>query len=76
MAVQDVATFAVPSSRARLANMDFLHTQLSAIQRQLSFVATDPLEWKLYVQVFSWAVTLFESYLVYVVFFIPHVHAT
>ncbi|KAF8346330.1 peptidase family M48-domain-containing protein [Amanita rubescens] len=44
--------------------MDFLHTQLSTIQRHLSFVATDPLEWKLYVQVFSWAVTLFESYLV------------
>ena len=49
--------------------MDFLHTQLSAIQRHLSFVATDPLEWKLYVQVFSWAVTLFESYLVYVIFY-------
>lgn len=75
MAVLDLATFAVPS-RARLAIMDFLHTQLNAIQRQLSFVATDPLDWKLYVQVFSWAVTLFESYLVYVFFFIRQAHAT
>ncbi|KAF9467610.1 peptidase family M48-domain-containing protein [Collybia nuda] len=43
--------------------MDLLHTQLSNIQRQLSFVSVDPINWKLYVQAFSWAVTLFESYL-------------
>ncbi|KAK2464946.1 hypothetical protein APHAL10511_003022 [Amanita phalloides] len=44
--------------------MDFLHTQLKVIQQELSFVATDPIDWKYYVQVFSWAVTLFESYLI------------
>ncbi|KAF9039259.1 peptidase family M48-domain-containing protein, partial [Panaeolus papilionaceus] len=43
--------------------MDFLHTQLNAVQRQLAFVATDSIDWKFYVQSFSWAVTLFESYL-------------
>ncbi|RDB21780.1 CAAX prenyl protease 1 [Hypsizygus marmoreus] len=44
--------------------MDLLHTQLSNIQRQLAFISTDPINWKLYVQAFSWTVTLFESYLV------------
>ncbi|KAF4622317.1 hypothetical protein D9613_009267 [Agrocybe pediades] len=43
--------------------MDFLHTQLNNIQRHLAFVAVDPIDWKFYVQSFSWAVTLFESYL-------------
>ncbi|KIJ19598.1 hypothetical protein PAXINDRAFT_166705 [Paxillus involutus ATCC 200175] len=43
--------------------MDLLHTQLAALQQQLSFVATDPIDWKFYVQACSWAVTLFESYL-------------
>ena len=43
--------------------MDLLHSQLSKIQRQLSFVAVDPINWKAYVQYFSWGVTLFESYL-------------
>ncbi|KAG5645300.1 hypothetical protein DXG03_006489 [Asterophora parasitica] len=43
--------------------MDLLHTQLSNVQRQLAFVSTDPIDWKLYVQAFSWSVTLFESYL-------------
>ncbi|OCH91553.1 hypothetical protein OBBRIDRAFT_774956 [Obba rivulosa] len=43
--------------------MDFLHTQLGALQRQLAFVAVDPIDWKTYVQVSSWAVCLFESYL-------------
>ncbi|KAF8063327.1 peptidase family M48-domain-containing protein [Lyophyllum atratum] len=43
--------------------MDILHTQLLNIQRQLAFVTTDPIDWKLYVQAFSWSVTLFESYL-------------
>ncbi|KDR72916.1 hypothetical protein GALMADRAFT_252262 [Galerina marginata CBS 339.88] len=43
--------------------MDLLHTQLGNIQRHLAFVAVDPINWKLYVQTFSWAVTIFESYL-------------
>ncbi|KAF9005120.1 peptidase family M48-domain-containing protein [Cyathus striatus] len=43
--------------------MDFLHSQLAKIQTQLAFVQTDPIDWKLYVQAFSWTVTLFESYL-------------
>jgi STE24 endopeptidase len=43
--------------------MDILHTQLSNIQRQLAFVSVEPINWKLYVQAFSWTVTLFESYL-------------
>ena len=46
--------------------MDLLHAQLAALQRRLSFVATTPIDWKRYVQVSSWAVTLFESYLLYV----------
>ncbi|KAK7682061.1 hypothetical protein QCA50_015025 [Cerrena zonata] len=44
--------------------MDILHNQLAVVQRQLAFVATDPIDWKFYVQVFSWSVCLFESYLV------------
>jgi len=43
--------------------MDILHTQLSNIQRRLAFVAVEPINWKLYVQAFSWTVTFFESYL-------------
>ncbi|KAG6839963.1 hypothetical protein C0991_010003 [Blastosporella zonata] len=43
--------------------MDLLHTQLSKIQRHLAFVAVEPIDWKLGVQGFSWAVTLFETYL-------------
>ncbi|KAM6494009.1 Peptidase family M48 domain containing protein [Amanita muscaria] len=43
--------------------MDILQTQLNAIQHKLAFVASEPIEWKFYVQVFSWTVTLFESYL-------------
>ncbi|EGN97642.1 hypothetical protein SERLA73DRAFT_169922 [Serpula lacrymans var. lacrymans S7.3] len=43
--------------------MDVLHTQLAALQHQLDFVATKPIDWKFYVQAFSWGVTLFESYL-------------
>ncbi|KAI0919502.1 hypothetical protein AcV5_001554 [Taiwanofungus camphoratus] len=43
--------------------MDFLHTQLGVLQRQLAFVAVDPIDWKFYVQAFSWGVCLFESYL-------------
>ncbi|KAH7886586.1 peptidase family M48-domain-containing protein [Phlebopus sp. FC_14] len=44
--------------------MDLLHRQLAVLQQQLSFVATDPIDWKFYVQACSWAVTLFESYLI------------
>ncbi|KAF9244470.1 peptidase family M48-domain-containing protein [Melanogaster broomeanus] len=47
--------------------MDLLHTQLAALQLRLSFVATDPIDWKFYVQACSWAVTLFESYLLCVI---------
>ncbi|KAL4254180.1 CAAX prenyl protease [Abortiporus biennis] len=43
--------------------MDFLYSQLAVVQRPLAFVATDPIDWKLYVQAFSWTVCLFESYL-------------
>ena len=43
--------------------MEFLHSQLGALQRQLAFVAVDPIDWKTFVQVSSWAVCLFESYL-------------
>jgi len=43
--------------------MDFLYSQLAVVQRHLAFVATDPIDWKLYVQAFSWSVCLFESYL-------------
>lgn len=48
--------------------MDLLHSQLAALQQKLSFVATDPIDWKFYVQAFSWGVTLFESYLLSVYF--------
>lgn len=44
--------------------MDILHNQLAVVQRQLAFVATDSIDWKFYVQIFSWGVCLFESYLV------------
>ncbi|THV02064.1 metalloendopeptidase [Dendrothele bispora CBS 962.96] len=43
--------------------MDILHANLEKIQRHLAFVAVDPIDWKFYVQLFSWGVTLFESYL-------------
>jgi STE24 endopeptidase len=46
--------------------MDVLHTLLSNIQHKLAFVAVEPINWKLYVQAFSWSVGLFESYLLYV----------
>ncbi|EPS96954.1 hypothetical protein FOMPIDRAFT_1150347 [Fomitopsis schrenkii] len=44
--------------------MDLLHAQLALIERRLAFVVVEPLDWKTYVQAFSWAVTLFESYLI------------
>ena len=43
--------------------MDIIHTQLANVQKQLSWVQTETIDWKLYVQIFSWTVTLFESYL-------------
>ncbi|KAG7085603.1 hypothetical protein E1B28_003154 [Marasmius oreades] len=43
--------------------MDILHSNIARIQRHLAFVTTDPIDWKLFVQVSSWAVTLFECYL-------------
>ncbi|PSR76912.1 hypothetical protein PHLCEN_2v8136 [Hermanssonia centrifuga] len=43
--------------------MEFLHQQLAQVQRHLAFVAVDPIDWKTYVQAFSWGVCLFESYL-------------
>jgi len=37
---------------------------MDSLQRQLSvFIATEAVDWKLYVQGFTWAVCLFESYL-------------
>jgi STE24 endopeptidase len=45
--------------------MDFLHTQLDAVQKHLAFVATDSINWKGYVQAFSWSVALFETYLLF-----------
>jgi hypothetical protein len=49
------------------ANMDILHAQLTAIQRRLAFVQTDPIDWRTQVLVFSWGICLFESYLLYVI---------
>lgn len=46
--------------------MEVLHSQLANLQRHLAWVSTEPLDWKLYVQAFSWSVYLFESYLTYV----------
>ncbi|TFK98023.1 peptidase family M48-domain-containing protein [Pterulicium gracile] len=43
--------------------MEFLHAQLAVLQRKLSWVSVAPVNWKGYVQAFSWTVTLFESYL-------------
>lgn len=53
--------------------MDFLHTQLRHVENQLSFVKTEPIDWKLYVQVFAWTVTFFESYLLYA---LPRLYCT
>lgn len=34
------------------------------LERRLTeFVSTEPVDWKFYVQVFTWSVCLFESYL-------------
>lgn len=50
-----------PSGVSR--TMDFLHSNLAAIQHKLAFVAVEPINWKFYVQSFSWSVTLWECYL-------------
>ena len=43
--------------------MDILHSQVNNIQRHLAFVAVDDIDWRFYIQLFSWSVSLFESYL-------------
>jgi hypothetical protein len=48
------------------STMDALHSVLVQIQKQLAFVAVDPIDWKTYVQAFSWSVALFECYLLFV----------
>lgn len=45
--------------------MDYLNAGLDAVQNRLAWVSTDPFDWKLYLQASSWAVCLFESYLLY-----------
>lgn len=55
--------------------MDFLHAQLNVVQRQLAFVSVDQLEWKTYVQAFTWSVCLFESYLLCVFFLLRRTSA-
>lgn len=45
--------------------MDLLHSQLAVLQARLAWVSTEPINWKFYVQAFSWGVCLFESYLLY-----------
>jgi len=42
---------------------DLLHAQLLALENKLSWVKTDPIDWKFYTQLFSLSITLFESYL-------------
>ena len=48
--------------------MDYLNAGLDAVQSQLAWVATEPFDWKFYLQISSWGVCLFESYLLYVPF--------
>ncbi|TBU22859.1 peptidase family M48-domain-containing protein [Dichomitus squalens] len=43
--------------------MDYLNAGLDLVQSRLAWVATDPFDWKLYLQLTSWGVCLFESYL-------------
>ncbi|KAI0710875.1 peptidase family M48-domain-containing protein [Earliella scabrosa] len=43
--------------------MDYLNAGLDAVQSRQAWVATDPFDWKLFLQVSSWTVCLFESYL-------------
>ena len=48
--------------RVRFTAMDFPHSQLAKLQKHLAFVQVEPVNWKGYVQGFSWGVTLFETY--------------
>lgn len=44
--------------------MDFINSALDEIQRLIAPIALNPsINWKLYVQTFSWSITLFETYL-------------
>ncbi|VDC05236.1 unnamed protein product [Peniophora sp. CBMAI 1063] len=43
--------------------MDYLDAGLAAVEKQLAFVKTDPINWQGLVLGFSWAVCIFESYL-------------
>ncbi|KAH9934007.1 peptidase family M48-domain-containing protein [Epithele typhae] len=43
--------------------MEYLNAGLDAVQSQLAWVSTESFDWKLYLQASSWAVCLFESYL-------------
>ncbi|KAI0821770.1 peptidase family M48-domain-containing protein [Trametes gibbosa] len=43
--------------------LGLLNTGLDAVQARLAWVATDTVNWKFYLQVCSWSVCLFESYL-------------
>lgn len=52
--------------------MEFIHHQVALVEKQLAFVTTDPVDWKTYVQAFSWGVCLFESYLLYAVLIFEH----
>ena len=54
------------SAVAVCCTMDYLNAGLDAVQSRLAWVATDPFDWKLFLQVSSWTVCLFESYLLYV----------
>ena len=41
-----------------------MFTIIGALEQKLmEFVSTEPVDWKFYVQVFTWGVCLFESYL-------------
>ena len=43
--------------------MEYLDAGLAGIEKQLAFVKTDPINWQGLVLGFSWAVCIFESYL-------------
>lgn len=45
--------------------MDFLHSQVAALQGRLAFVAVELIPWQTYVLAFSWVICTFESYLLY-----------
>ena len=49
--------------RVRFTAMDFLRFQLAKLQKHLAFVQVEPVNWKGYVQGFSWGVILYETYL-------------